>query len=199
MTVGKETGYPGNIRLEGGNHEPGDGVMNIMELAGHLAGGEWSSQPGCVSPALTDFLNHLVDHLPQGTHQRLEPLAPELVGSNCPECEEKRLEALADLALRESLPYILKQRLPPESRATALLDADVLAMSVWPQRGDGRPEPHRAAVKAADLMLRATELPSALAKLRGRGPEGEAGAAGTITAHVRAALGTCRHRGREEI
>ena len=198
MPEDRKAKHPGDVRLEGGDHEPGDGAMNIMELTAHIAGEPWGSQPGCVSPALADFLNHLADHLPQGTHQRLAPLAGELAGSNCPDCEEQRVETLAELALRESLPTVLKQRRSPESRAMALMDADVLAVSASPPGADGRPEPHRAAAFAAALMLRATELPSALAKLRGRGPEGEAGAAGTITAHVRAALEACRHRGREE-
>ena len=189
--------YPGNIRLEGGSHEPDDGAMNIMELTASISGEPWGSQPGCASPTLTDFLNHLVDHIPQGVHQQLAPLAPELASSNCPDCEEKRLEALADLALRESLPSILRQRLPRESRTMALMDAEVLAASVWPQRGNGQPEPHRAAVKAADLLLRATDLPMALARMSEATLEGEEATAEAITAHVRAALAACRHREEE--
>ena len=195
----REEGAPGppdggDVRLEGGDHQPQDGAMNIMELTARISGEEWSSRPSCVSPALADFLNHLADNLPQGTHQRLQPLAGELIGSNCPGCEELRVETLANLALHESLPTVLKQRRPPESRATALMDADLLAVSVWPPGGNGRPDPHRAAVKAAELALRATELPWALAKLQGSGGRGEAEAAGTITEHVRAALRACRHR-----
>ena len=151
--------------------------MNIMELTAAVAGEEWTSHPRGASPAVTDFLNHLVDHIPRGIHQGLAPLAPEMAVSNCPGCEEKRLQVL-----RETLPDLLERGLPDLRQRLLLANAACVDGGVWP--GEGKiPQPHQAAAGAAEILVTLLRLQYG----------DEARQAAAITAHVRAMLDACGH------
>ena len=167
------------IRLRAGNHEPCEAVMSIMELTAALAGEDWTSHPACASPALTDFLNHLVDRL--GTHQGLAVLAPKLARSNCPECEEKRVHALVDATLRKTLPDLIERGLSATTRGAILTHVGQATESAWPSRG-AAPAPYRAVTSAAEILMAALRLvPSEDAR------------AGRVLDHVEAALTACDH------
>lgn len=172
-----------NIRLQAGDHEPWEQVMNIMELTAAAAGEEWTSHPDGAAPVLTDFLNALSTIITSGSHQGLAELAPELARSNCPECEEARVQALARRILRETLPDLL-ERVPSVHRRQLLLEAaGQIAAGAWPDLG-AEPQPYSVASLSAGVLA------SRLRLMYGHDDD----QAAIIAAHVRTMLGECGHR-----
>ena len=169
-----------SVKLGAGHHEPCENVMNIMELTAAVAGEPWTSQPDCASPALTGFLNHIVNHIPRKTHEQIAYLAVQLAASNCPECEEQRVEALVLTMLRETLPAMLRPGLSNIRRMAIWGDVDLAVSGVWPEYGN-EPRPHQAAISAAAVVL------SAMTR------QYNETRAETIEAPVLAALAVCPH------
>ena len=98
------------VTLGQGSHETREEGVCLMELVAWLAGEQHSHFPACTSPALADYATFANDHLPDGPRQRLINLAPRLVGTSCPHCEENRVNTVILTMLKYTVCPALQAR-----------------------------------------------------------------------------------------
>ena len=106
------------ITLDSGSHDTREEGMCLMELVAWLAGQEHSHLPTCTSPTLADYASFVNDHLPHAPRQRLLSIAPALVDTSCPDCEEARVNTLVETTLLDAVcPALDRLHLGPQAQA----------------------------------------------------------------------------------
>ena len=88
--------------------------MCLMELTACLAGEEHTAMPDCTSPTLAQYATLANDTLAQEPRQKLIPLAQELAGANCPECEERRVVSIVMDTIRNDASQAMRELGMPE-------------------------------------------------------------------------------------
>lgn len=87
-----------------GNHATPEEGMCAMEVVAYLDGSPHSDRPRRTSEAITEFVRHLNDHLPDDLRPRLLPFLPRLVGTVSEEYEQQRIEYFAWQTIRVFAP-----------------------------------------------------------------------------------------------
>lgn len=101
------------MKLSTGNHRPPAPEAEpeaacVMELVSYLAGEPWSDHPACACRSLTEAAICANDRGPQWVRDRLQTLAPRIVGTRAaPHVEIRREFILVDCAVREIAPLAL--------------------------------------------------------------------------------------------
>lgn len=135
-TPAERTLPEGLTLVHGGRVERGDGTeLCLMEAVALLAGEHHDFRPACTSTVLSSMALEANDRLANPERQKLLPLARELAGTNCPDCEHARARAAAMRAGRISLAgmfqhigqtmsaHILRSQGSPEGMRRAAQDA----------------------------------------------------------------------------
>ena len=101
---------PRGVTLSRGNNPDGWDPENacLMEVVAFIAGEEHSWRPACTSPVLTNMAVEANDELYNSERQKLLEIAPELVGANCPDCEERRTERAIAFVVTRAIPPALR-------------------------------------------------------------------------------------------
>ena len=98
--------------LDCGYHKTREEGMCLMELVAYLAGEEHTDLPQCSDPLISMAAQEMNDFLWHDERQRLIPLAWEIIGTQCDECNDARHDKAWELAhsmLSERVDYFIKE------------------------------------------------------------------------------------------